>query len=851
MSGTRYHCCDLRRRNAVAAHPVLNGLEALEVIDRDLPAADPLRQRTLLLYFLKPVTGAGFTRDNVHITGGERVRDPEVEWAGVASLPPPELSDAGEADTAAIVAALDDQDHILVVRVANAGDYSRYTLTLTAAGSDVPPADFDPRMTSIEFTFKAECPSDFDCRDAHVCPPQERATPDINYLARDYSTFRRLMLDRMAHQVPDWRPGSVADGGVALIELLAYVGDQLAYRQDAIATEAYLGTARRRESVRRHAALVDYDMHDGCNARAFVHLRLDPAVASLVVPRDGTQFLTRCERLDVGIASGSSEFREALLQKPVFFEPMETVTLLAAHNELNFHTWSDTDCCLPAGATRATLVGDHSALDGRWLLFEEVRGPRTGESSDADPTHRQVVMVTNATMMMDPVPDPPVTVTEIEWGTADALTFPLCISATRTTPEGTEFFTDISVARGNLVLADHGRTLQDAAAPEVLGTMPAGRVLSLASEGGHCDTAPRREVPARFRPTLEEGPVTQCAAPDLASAWSAVRSTVIDAVPAITLTGTFAPEPPELWEPRRSLLRSDGNARHFVVEVGNAGRATLRFGDGRYAERPAADTQFTAIYRVGNGTAGNIGAEALAHIVGVDVDAILAVRNPLHADFGVEPETLETVRRRAPEAFRRQERAVTPADYVEVTQRVAGIERAAARMRWTGSWHTMFVTVDREGGAPLDDTLRGTLETHIDGFRMTGHDLEFEEPVRVSLEISLHVCVKSDYFRSDVKQGLLDLFSSEIRANGERGVFHPDNFSFGTPVYLSPLLAAAREVPGVASVEARVFARQGDEDTTALEDGRLVLGPREIARLDNNPNFPEHGVLTLELHGGK
>ena len=50
---------------------------------------------------------------------------------------------------------------------------------------------------------------------------------------------------------------------VALVELLAYAGDQLSYYQDAVATEAYLGTARRRVSVRRHARLVDYPMHDG------------------------------------------------------------------------------------------------------------------------------------------------------------------------------------------------------------------------------------------------------------------------------------------------------------------------------------------------------------------------------------------------------------------------------------------------------------------------------------------------------------------------------------------------------------------------------------------------------------
>ena len=102
-----------------------------------------------------------------------------------------------------------------------------------------------------------------------------RAEPEIDYLAKDYASFRRLMLDRMAVLMPHWRERNPADLGVALVETLAYVGDHLSYQQDAVATEAYLGTARRRVSVRRHARLVDYPMHDGCNARAWVQVRFD------------------------------------------------------------------------------------------------------------------------------------------------------------------------------------------------------------------------------------------------------------------------------------------------------------------------------------------------------------------------------------------------------------------------------------------------------------------------------------------------------------------------------------------------------------------------------------------------
>ena len=75
--------------------------------------------------------------------------------------------------------------------------------------------------------------------------------------------------------MPDWKERHVPDIGITLVEVLAYVGDHLSYYQDAVATEAYLETARKRVSVKRHARLVDYVMHEGCNARAWVCVHTD------------------------------------------------------------------------------------------------------------------------------------------------------------------------------------------------------------------------------------------------------------------------------------------------------------------------------------------------------------------------------------------------------------------------------------------------------------------------------------------------------------------------------------------------------------------------------------------------
>ena len=240
-----YSCCDTLRRGLVAASPTpLNGIDYLEVIDGDLPAGDPLRQRTLLVHCLKPISG--FTRTNVQISGGERITNVGVVWAAVATPVPAQFGQPGEAATAAIVAAEASPTTILVVRTTTSGDFSTYTLTLVASALDSsPPVNFDPRLSSVDFCFKVDCPSDFDCQPNPSCPPEVVTPPAINYLAKDFTTFTTLMSDRMSQLAPKWQQSSLADYGMALVELLAYAGDQLSYQQDAIATEAYLGTARR------------------------------------------------------------------------------------------------------------------------------------------------------------------------------------------------------------------------------------------------------------------------------------------------------------------------------------------------------------------------------------------------------------------------------------------------------------------------------------------------------------------------------------------------------------------------------------------------------------------------------
>src|SRR3954449_6546016 len=111
--------------------------------------------------------------------------------------------------------------------------------------------------------------------------------PLIDYMAKDYESFRQLMLDRLSATLPGWQERHASDLGITLVETLAYVADYLSYYQDAVATEAYLGTARQRISVRRHAKLIDYQVHEGCNARAWIYIETDSDGAM-----DGASFIS-------------------------------------------------------------------------------------------------------------------------------------------------------------------------------------------------------------------------------------------------------------------------------------------------------------------------------------------------------------------------------------------------------------------------------------------------------------------------------------------------------------------------------------------------------------------------------
>lgn len=835
----------------------LNGLDYVTVSENQLE---------LKVFLLDKVQSALATelrkpnaKKRVLIQGGRRIRDIAVT------------------DIVLETPQSENEDDRFVINVNKFGDFSTYTLRLVELDesdhpTDKPMAGFDARYAHLQFSFKEECPSDLDCKTEKICPPPERIQPEINYLAKDYASFRRLILDRLAQIMPDWKERHVPDLGITLVELLAYVGDHLSYYQDAVATEAYLDTARQRISVRRHVRLVDYAMHEGCNARTWIHIQI-AAAQNYSLDLSKAYFITLPQtKPERGVVLNHEELRSDMTLRYEVFEPLlpkDTIFKIRhAHNVMHFYNWGDSECCLPRGATSATLrdewdTSTKATMPRRklklqvddFLIFEEVKGAKTGATADANPNHRHVVRLTAVEKNEDPVyrdqtRDLPTPVLEIAWDREDALPFPLCISGIGPAPE-CELLTDISVVYGNVLLVDHGRREEEDLGRVGIKT----ETLECVCEGKPEDAVLAAET---FTRQLKRGPLTfgQVIPAGLPAKKLLQQEPALAAPQIVVECSCVVPGGIEktLWLPQADLLRSESEDNHFVVEMDNDAIAHLRFGDGQSGRKPEVGEHFQAIYRYGNGVAGNIGAESLTHVVlrGVKETVRLTPRNPLPATGGIEPEPLAEVKLFAPTAFRnRLERAITPEDYARLAERDPRVQRAAATLRWTGSWYEMLVALDPFGTVTDEAELLHDLKFYLERFRRMGHDLVVARAQYVPLDVRMEICVRPGHLRGHVKAELLKIFSSQVLADGTLGFFHRDNFTFGEGVRLSNIYAAAQAVPGVESVNITRFERLFQGPNKELEDGFLPIYPLEIAQLDNDPSFPENGRLELLVAGGR
>lgn len=100
-----------------------------------------------------------------------------------------------------------------------------------------------------------------------------RAFTEVNFAAYDFDTIRAAMVDYVRINFPedfnDWIESSEF---VAIIELLSYLGQSLAFRTDLNTRENFLDTAERRDSVLKLARMLSFNASRNLTASGLVKL---------------------------------------------------------------------------------------------------------------------------------------------------------------------------------------------------------------------------------------------------------------------------------------------------------------------------------------------------------------------------------------------------------------------------------------------------------------------------------------------------------------------------------------------------------------------------------------------------
>ena len=680
---------------------------------------------------------------------------------------------------------------------------------------DPPPVDFDPLRSFLPVRLRPECTALGTCFSVPPAPPPPPPSPVHDYLARDWRSLRQALAEYLLREHPDADLSS-ADPTVTVLELFAHVGDLLNYRLDRVATEAYLETARLRTSVRRHTRLVDYRLGEAVSARAFVHVAVPPTDGSVAV--------------SVGDVARDADGSD------LAFTLDEARTAWDSLGEIPVYDWGEDACCLPAGATECVLVrpkpadplGDGWLAPGDRIAFEVVyAGDLTAHAKWATrqqdwpvvtpaPAFRapvasrtaQVVRLTAVEKIADPLLGAGLPLYRVAWTADDALAAPYEVGVDD--DRGTD---EVTVVRANLVAAHQGLYVDPG------GFVPRDEGgYSLASAGAPETGGPGLALDETGRPHRLDVTVTLPSGAALGALWV---DTLLD--PQVSVTDF-----------------------PYVVDVEQQEPPILRFRTGAVGLEPPEGSVVSASYEIGGGAIGNVPANALDHVE-LGGGGTVPARNPAAATGGADPVALADARRDAPQAFAAELlRAVIPADYASAADKDSAVQRAIARRTWTGSWPLMTTVVDLE--VENDDVAQEALTrlgSTLDGLRMLGVESAVVEGTPVGLAIALEVCPSPGFDPAALQVRILQLLRPGTDASP--GLFHRSRMLLGASVYLSSVLAAVAELPGVDAVEP-TDARRLSEPKGTVHDV-IEVAPDEVAVLDDDPSRPERGRLDVKVEG--
>ncbi len=690
---------------------------------------------------------------------------------------------------------------------------------------------------------------------------------------RTYAQLVTELTSRIATYTPEWTDQGASDPGITLLELFAFLGENLLFRFNQIPDATKLWLLRLLqvppEPGRPASGLVTLDPADPTAAAPVVDAgtrlqagslpfeTLEDLVSLPVVTRAVVK-LSAPAPTDPELLAGVERAIDAIGGLGADQQPQcyNASVLQAAPGQpgvasLDVPDAVDGTLWIPviaaAGVTVAQLLTPTGPLDGTTLNLGVVLDDRYPTIDQVDPCKG-----------LDPVPPPGAAAPPPQ------LVWQASTSDTTTDRAGVEQPVYVPLE----VVGDSSASLTTSGVVRL--ELPAGLVVGSSLLGTFPDPDPDLAGTGTLPPVLDDDPPVvfwlraypPAGAPPIgALSWVGPNAVGVDQMqtvgPEFVGTGTGQPsqalalvhpsvdaasldlqvEEPggwTSWQQVETLAASGPDDRVYVLD---AASGTVTCGDTvrghafGYGQRIRART-----YRCGGGSAGNVAPKAISTITSA---AQVEVVNPLAMTGGADPETIADALTRIPGEFARHERAVTADDFAQLAA-VVGVGRAeclphfypptrdlqAAGVVSVVVWPDVDL-VHPDAPVP-DQALLGAVCAELDGRRLVTTELYVIPPTYRPVAISVGVAVKPGFSGTAVcrwVEKVLRQYLAPLPPYGPDGRGWP----MGQRVFAPELLAVALQVDGIDYLQdLRV---SGPDDRGTWVEGTVTLQPWEVVQV--------------------
>ena len=591
--------------------------------------------------------------------------------------------------------------------------------------------------------------------------PLEEQAPILD--SRGYDQIRRALIERIPRYAPEWTDYNESDPGITLIELFAWLSEQLFYEMNRVPQRSYLTFLK----------LLGQELRPAVPSTAYLTFEPDgSAQGSLTPPSvpDGAQFGAQVPGADLVLfeaSEGLSLIRLPLTAVQVF--DGSSFTVVTDANAAPGTTYRPFGWQAPIGSalylgfgTDEMLVPpgpppDSQAVSDRLWPFPSLMAWRVFRPLES-PERR---VVDSGSLSAEPVAP-----AELVWefqprGGSGAW------RALRGVTDGSAGFT-----REGIIKAE-GPAAADAT---VVGRIPKPRFWLRVRIAGGGYPAGREPVIDFINPNVVQVESLATVREETLGESSGLADQVFrlqrrpvqsDSL-VLDVQGPLPDRTVTHWQLREDLLASTPDDLHFVL---NATAGEVRFGDRRNGMIPVAgSTVIARRYRYGGGLASNVGPDSitlgLSALSGVD-----KVTNRRRAEGGNDEEPVEEFQKTAPNRLRHRNRAVSADDYATLAKEVGGIGKTKALARFHPDYPdidvpgAVTVVVVPESDDPTPRPSQALLEAvarYLEPRRVIATELYLAEPEYIPIRVEAVVAADAYASQDEVRAAVIKAINTEL-----------------------------------------------------------------------------------------